>query len=913
MTAPARLATGGRIDRARPMRFFFNDRAYEGFAGDTLASALLANGVHVVARSFKYHRPRGILSAGSDDPSALVTIARDASRHTSNLRATQIELYDGLRAHSQNHFPSLGFDLGAVNDVLAPLLPAGFYYKTFKWPVSAWRHIYEPLIRRAAGHGRAPTAPDPDRYVHRYAHCDVLVIGAGPAGLAAAQDAAQSGARVIVCDEQAELGGSLLGEPAATIPALAAGDRVTLLPRTTAFGYYPHNLVGLAQRLTDHLPAPEPAQARERLWQVRAKEIVLATGALERPLVFPGNDRPGVMLASAARTYLHRYAVLPGRRIVIVTSHDTALRTADEFRAAGAEIAAVIDTRQGATVTATGGRKRIAWVRLGDGRVIPCDTVLMSGGFTPSVHLFSQARGALRFDPACRAFVPATPLPGLRTVGACAGEFGLDAGGQLGALNPHGKAFVDFQNDVTAKDIALAVQEGFRSIEHIKRYTTTGMATDQGKTSNLNALGIAADALALAPEQIGLTTFRPPYTPVTFGSFAGPARGPLFDPVRETPLHDRAAAHGAVFEDVGQWRRAHYFLRRNESMHDAVARECRAVRESAGLFDGSTLGKIEVVGPDAAEFLDRMYVNPLRTLAVGRCRYAILLREDGFVLDDGIVGRLAPDRFHVTTTTGGAARVLAMMEDYRQTEWPELEVWLTSVTEQWAVIGVQGPRAREVLAPLVDDIDLTRPHMSVATGHVRGIQARLFRVSFTGELGYELNLPADAAGPIWDVVAAQGITPYGTEAMHVLRAEKGYIIAGQEADGTTTPDDLGLAWAIGRTKRDFVGKRSLALPGLAASGRKQLVGLLTADPHAALDDGAQIVDDPHQPAPMRVLGHVTSTYASPTLGRTIALALLTDGRARMGERLTVPMPSGAVAVQVVSPVFHDPQGTRLHG
>lgn len=913
MTAAFRLPSGGRVDRAHTLRFQFNGRPYQGFAGDTLASALLANGVQLVARSFKYHRPRGILAAGSDEPSALVTVVRDAGRHTPNLRATQIELYDGLLAYSQNHFPSLGFDLGAVNDLLAPLLPAGFYYKTFKWPVWAWHHVYEPLIRRAAGHGRAPTLPDPDRYAHRYAHCDVLVIGAGPAGLAAAQQAALSGARVIVCDEQAALGGSLLSEPGAAIPELAASDRVTLLPRTTAFGYYPHNFVGLAQRLTDHLAAPEPNQARERLWQVRAKEIVLATGALERPLVFPGNDRPGVMLASAARTYLHRYAVLPGRRIAIVTSHDAALRAAEDFRAAGAKIAAVIDTRQGATITATGGRKRVAWVRLGDGRTIACDTVLMSGGFTPSVHLLSQARGALRFDPACQAFVPAAPLPGLRAVGACAGDFGSDTGGTLGALNPHGKAFVDFQHDVTAKDVALAVREGFRSIEHIKRYTTTGMATDQGKTSNLNALGIAADALALAPEQIGLTTFRPPYTPVTFGSFAGPARGTLFEPVRETSLHDRAVAQGAVFEDVGQWRRAHYFPRPNESMHDAVARECRAVRESAGLFDGSTLGKIEVVGPDAAEFLDRMYVNTIGALKPGRCRYAILLREDGFVLDDGIVARLAPDRFHVTTTTGGAARVLAMMEDYRQTEWASLDVWLTSVTEQWAVIGVQGPRARELLAPLVDDIDLAMPHMAVAAGHIRGIPARLFRVSFTGELGYELNLPADTAGPIWDVIAAQGVTPYGTETMHVLRAEKGYIIAGQEADGTTTPDDLGLTWAIGKAKRDFVGKRSLTLPGLAAPGRKQLVGLLTEDPSAALDDGAQIVDDPHEPAPMRVLGHVSSTYPSPTLNRTIALALLANGRARMGERLFVQMPDSAVAVQVVSPVFHDPQGTRLHG
>jgi sarcosine oxidase subunit alpha len=971
-----RAPFGGRIDRTRPLRFSFNGHTYEGRAGDTLASALLANGVHLMGRSFKYHRPRGVLAAGADEPSALVTLIRDDARRTPNLRATQIELYDELRAVSQNHTPSLGFDLGAIADFLAPLFPAGFYYKTFMWPTWAWRRIYEPAIRATAGLGRVPTLPDPDRYAQHYAHCDVLVVGAGPAGLASALGAAQTGARVILCDEQAELGGSLLAETSATIdgaPAqawlaetlatLTQHPRVTLLPRTTAFGCYPHNMVGLAQRLTDHLAAPDPARARERLWQVRPRELILATGALERPLVFSGNDRPGIMLAGAARTYLQRYGVLSGRRAVVVTAHDDAYRTARTMQDAGITVAALVDVRsasattiesgttddtvglrviRGVTIAATGGRKRVSWVKLGDGTTIPCDLVLMSGGFTPSVHLFSQARGTLRFDPDCQAFVPAAPLPHIHTVGACAGVFGLAAaladgaaptptdvtpthrftvtaqpagkGGMLGAMEGAGKkAFVDFQNDVTAKDIAMAVREGFRSIEHIKRYTTTGMATDQGKTANLNALGVAADALALAPEQVGLTTFRPPYTPVTFGTFAGASRGALFDPVRETPLHDRAVALGAVFEDVGQWRRAHYFPRANETMHDAVARECRAVRNAAGLFDGSTLGKIEVVGPDAAEFLDRIYVNALNKLPVGRCRYGILLREDGFVLDDGVIGRLAPDRFHVTTTTGGATRVLGMMEDYLQTEWPDLDVWLTSVTEQWAVIGVQGPRARDTLAPLVQDIDLTLPHMALVEGHICGVPTRLFRVSFTGELGFELNVPADAAGTVWDAIAASGITTYGTEAMHVLRAEKGYIIAGQEADGTTTPDDLGLTWAIGKTKRDFVGKRSLRLPALAAAGRKQLVGLLTDDPRTVLEDGAQLVEDPQQAIPMLVLGHVTSSYFSPTLGRSIALALLKDGRARTGQHLFAPMADRAIGVQVVSPVFHDPQGTRLHG
>ena len=582
----------------------------------------------------------------------------------------------------------------------------------------------------------------------------------------------------------------------------------------------------------------------------------------------------------------------------------------------------------------------------------------MCGGWTPSVHLFSQSRGKLRYDADLLGFVPDVSAERERSAGACRGVFGLAAaladgaaageaaaraaghggarvpgftvtdapvtggGGTLGVAAGvrAAKAFVDFQNDVTAKDLALATREGFRAIEHVKRYTTTGMATDQGKTSNMNALGIVAAALDAPLPQVGLTTFRMPYTPVTFGSIAGLARGALFEPVRRTPIHDRAAALGAVFEDVGQWQRARYFPRGAEDMHAAVARECLAVRGAVGAFDGSTLGKLEVVGRDAAEFLNRMYVNAWSKLGIGRCRYGILCREDGFVADDGVVGRIAADRFHVTTTTGGAARVLAMMEDYLQTEWPDLDVWLTSVTEQWAVIAVQGPRARDVLAPLVEGIDIARaafPHMSVAEGRVAGVPARLFRVSFTGELGFEINVPARHGAAVWDAVrqagAAHGITPYGTEAMHVLRAEKGYIIVGQETDGTATPDDAGLGWAIGKAKADFVGKRSLARAAIQAGGRKQLVGLLTEDPQTVLEEGAQLVADPAQPVPMTLLGHVTSAYHSASLGRSIALAMLKDGRARYGQRLFVPMPEGAVAVRVTGPVFHDQEGARLDG
>jgi sarcosine oxidase subunit alpha len=1010
-----RTAGGGRIDRSRPLSFRFDGEDFSGFAGDTLAAALLANGVHLMGRSFKYHRPRGVLAAGAEEPNALVGVRRDAARFTPNVRATQLELYEGLDARSQNRWPSLAFDVGAINDLIAPFIPAGFYYKTFMWPRGAWRSLYEPRIRAAAGLGSAPREADPDNYAACYAHCDVLVVGAGPAGLAAATAAASAGARVMVCDEQSELGGSLLsqdpqqgarldGRPpsewlAGTLAALAANPRVTLLPRTTAFGYFPHNLLSLNERLTDHLPLPPQEWPRERQWLVRAREVVLATGAIERPLVFPGNDRPGIMLAGAARTFLNRYGVRPGTRAVLVTATDEAYTAALELQQAGVFVATIADVRAdggaaaaaaaatrearipvltAATVLGTSGRRRVSSIRLAQlehgepsaMQLQPCDLVLMSGGYTPSVHLYSQSRGKLSWDEKLQAFLPGTPAERARCVGACRGVFDLaaaladgvaagaaaareatdparrgvcpagvtqraaagtaagtataaNAGAASDALprprSARGRAFVDWQNDVTTRDLALATREGFQSIEHVKRYTTTGMATDQGKTSNLNALGIVSRTLGKAIPQVGLTTFRMPYTPVSFGAFAGPARGELFDPVRTTPMHGWARSQGAVFEDVGLWKRARYFPRGAEDMHAAVARECRAVRGACGLFDASTLGKIELVGPDAVSFMNRLYVNAWDSLAVGRARYGVLLRDDGFVYDDGVVARIAPDRFHVTTTTGGAGRVLAMMEDYLQTEWSELAVWLTSTTEQWAVIAVQGPSSRRVLADLVD-IDIAAaalPHMGVASGQICGVPMRLFRVSFTGELGFEINVPADFGSAVWEAVwaagQAHGITAYGTETMHVLRAEKGYIIVGQDTDGTVTPDDAGLAWAVGRNKPDFVGKRSLQRPAMQAADRRQLVGLLTADPQQVLEEGAQVLAAVQPPVPVRPLGHVTSSYHSATLGRSIAMALIAGGRARVGETLYVPLAGGAtVPVQVASSVFYDPKGARLN-
>ncbi len=921
MTGVNRISGAGRLTPARTARFTFDGRTLTALEGDTIASALIANDIHLVGRSFKYHRPRGILSAGAEEPNALLDVSRDAARRQPNVRATVQEVFDGMKVLSQNRWPSLAFDVGGFNDLLSPFFAAGFYYKTFMWPKAAWHKLYEPFIRRAAGLGVAPAEPDPDHYSSRYVHCDVLVVGAGAAGLSAALAAANAGAKVILCDEQPAVGGALHydsgtmidGKPGydwalATGRALVAMDNVTLLTRTTAFGYYNHNFVGLVERVTDHLPAPDKGLPRERLWQVRAKKVILANGAIERHMVFANNDRPGIMLASAGRTYLNHFGVAVGKKVGIYTAHDSAYEAAFDLRKAGIDVPVIVDCRDkpgdmvlaearslgievlsGHSVVNTAGKLRIASMSVarnggGASRKIAVDALLVSAGWTPSVHLFSQSRGKVTFDAATERFLPGTYAQECLSVGACNGTDDLQAtidealaagelaaraagaeggaqvalsgrnafewtGGMIGAAEGAGadktvKAFIDFQHDVCAKDIRLAVREGMHSIEHIKRFTTNGMASDQGKLSNMHGLAIAAEALGKEIPQVGLTTFRQPYTPVTFGTIVSHSRGSLFDPARKTPIHAWEEAHGAEFEDVGNWKRAWFYPKAGENMHEAVARECKTVREAAGVFDASTLGKIEVVGPDAAEFLNLMYTNAWDNLKPGRCRYGIMLRDDGFVYDDGVVGRLAEDRFHVTTTTGGAPRVLHHMEDYLQTEFPHLKVWLTSTTEQWAVIAVQGPKAREIIAPLVEGIDLSNeafPHMSVAEGRICGVPTRLFRMSFTGELGFEVNVPADYGQAVWEAIWARaepmGACAYGTETMHVLRAEKGYIIVGQDTDGTLTPDDAGLSWAVSKKKQDFVGIRGMKRPDLVKEGRKQLVGLLTKDPQVVLEEG----------------------------------------------------------------------------
>ena len=874
-----RLAEGGRIDRARPLAFSFDGRKFPGFHGDTLASALLANDVFLVGRSFKYHRPRGVMSAGVEETNALVAVG-EGGRLDTNSRATMVELYDGLVARSLNRWPSLGFDLGAINGWLAPLLVAGFYYKTFMWPRRLWQSLYEPLIRRAAGIGEAPTQPDPDRYDKLHRHCDVLVVGGGRSGRAAASEAAAVGKRVFLCDE---------GDPGAI-----AG--VEVLARTTVFGYYDDNF----------LCAVESDARRQRcLWHFRAKEVVLATGAHERPLVFGGNDKPGVMLAGAVETYLRRYAVAPGRRAVVFTNNDSGHERARAFRELGIEVAAVIDSREGSVIRRTLGGRRVTGVEVGGSR-IACDLVAMAGGFSPVVHLYSQAQGRLRWNEKKLCFVPDGCRQAVRVVGRANGEFPDNRIAPLWEVEAD-KAFVDFASDVVARDVHLAPQEGFSAVEHFKRYTTTGMSSDQGKTSNINALAILAGATGRGIAETGTTTFRPPYTPVSYGVLAGRDLGDFLEPIRVTPMHDWHAAHGAAFENVGQWKRPWYYGR---EMHHAVQAEAGSVRKSLGVLDASTLGKIDLQGRDAGRFLDRIYTGTFSTLAIGRARYGLMCREDGMVFDDGVTTRLGERHFHMTTTTGGAARVLDWLEEYLQTEWPELEVYCTSVTEQWATVAVAGPKASELMKELGFHTEL--PFMSFREAKVAGIDARVFRISFTGELSFEINVPGDQGLALWQAVmsagAKHGITPYGTETMHLLRAEKGFIIVGQETDGTVTPYDLGLDWAVAKNK-DFIGRRSLARPDTRREDRKQLVGLLPADPREVLPEGAQITEADvalprgHGTKPVPMVGHVTSSYMSPNLGRSFALALVRSGRSRLGAELYVPLEGRAAKVRVVAPVF----------
>ena len=1002
MTSARRLQSGGLVDRSRRIRFKFNGRDYFGHPGDTLASALLAQGVRLFGRSFKYHRRRGVVGAGAEEPNALVQVGEGAYS-TPNLKATQVELYDGLTARTVNGWPSLAFDIGAINNRLSRLLPAGFYYKTFMWPKSAWMR-YEHHIRHAAGLGRTPSLPDPDQYDKRHAHCDVLVVGAGPTGLIAALGAARSGARVMMVDEQSQLGGSLLSAPAViggqagldwageVEAELRALPEVTILSRSTVTGYYDHNFLSVNERRTDHLG---PAQSdtpgsRERLWRIRAKQVVLATGAIERPLVFDGNDTPGVMLASAVSTYIHRYAVAPGRSGVVFTNNDSGYQAAIDMSNAGMEVRAVVDVRMtaGADVAKTvadmgipvylgyvvpsvqsglQGLKRIEMAKLSaDGRAIlshkglvDCQVLAVSGGWSPVVHLHSQSGGRPCYRESQACFVPGTSVQDERSAGACAGSFslaaclqeGADAGVSAAAQSgwpggyvdipvaverdeaplqplwevPAGalagdrvKKFLDFQNDTTASDIRLAAREGYRSIEHVKRYTALGFGTDQGKLSNINGLAILAETLGKSPGEVGTTTFRPNYTPVTFGTVAGRALGEqLFDPVRKTAIHAWHVRRGAMFENVGQWKRPWFYPREGEEMHAAVNRECLATRSSVGVLDASTLGKIDIRGPDASRFLNLLYTNNWDNLQPGRCRYGFMLGEDGMVMDDGVTTCIASDHYLMTTTTGGAAAVMSWMERWLQTEWPELKVYLTSVTDHWSVMSVAGPNARAVIKTAGCDRNLDAeafPFMSMQSGEVAGIPARISRISFSGESAFEISVDANQGLALWEAIMTAGrdydITPYGTEAMHVLRAEKGYVIVGQDTDGSVTPVDLGMDWIVSK-KKDFIGKRSLSRSDTDRPNRKQLVGLKTQDPSRVLPEGAQLVNTPQAERPVPMVGHVSSSYYSAHLGHSIALALVKGGLSRMGGTIYAHLMDGSVVpATICSPIFFDPENER---
>ena len=980
-----RLSTGGIIDRNHPLSFTFDGRKMQGFKGDTLASALIANGIRIVGRSFKYHRPRGILGSGSEEPNALVEL-RSGARREPNTRATVAELYEGLEARSQNRWPSLAFDVMEINSLFSPLFGAGFYYKTFMWPKSFWESVYEPAIRRAAGLGRAPEGLDPDHYEKAFAHCDILIIGGGPAGLSAALAAGRSGARVILCDEGPVLGGRLLSErrfindfPAAewvrSVEAeLSSMANVTLMRRSTVFGVYDHGVYGVIESVNDHVAEPPPYQPRQRSWRVIAKRAVLAAGSIERPMLFGNNDRPGVMLGSAVRTYVNRFAASPGHRTVVFTSSDDGLSTARDLEAAGLSVEAVIDSRpghnsqtmngapifSGSQIIRTFGSRGVQAVEVMDSygniRLIDCDSVAMSNGWNPAVHLTCHLGGRPLWSDKKNAFVPGTLPVGLSVAGAAQGNFtlseALDDGFRLGThaaveigfkmsepslpgtdqegtshaplwrcIKGKGKRFVDFQHDVTDTDIELANQEGFRSVEHMKRYTTLGMATDQGKTSNIAGLAILAEVSGRSMDEVGTTIFRPPFTPVALGSLAGHHRGREFRPTRYTPSHKWASEQGAVFMETGLWMRAQYFpTKETPDWFSAMCQEVTTTRERVGVCDVSTLGKIDIRGKDSAAFLDRIYTGTFSTQPIGRVRYGLMMREDGFVFDDGTTARLGEHHYLMTTTTAGAGKVMAHLEFCHQVLWPELDVAFVSVTEQWAQFSIAGPYSRDLLRKLVDpNFDISNnafPYMAAATVSIcGGITARLFRISFSGEMAFEIGVPNRYGDAMIRAIMAAGeefgIAPYGLEALSAMRIEKGHV-AGLELNGQTTPRDLGLEKMVA-SKKDCIGKEMSRRPAMLEPDRPIFVGFRPLDPATKLTGGAHFLDIGSEPSLAADLGHMTSVTFSPTLNSWIGLGFIKRGRERIGQRVRAVdfVRNSDTLVEICDPIFFDREGERL--
>ena len=995
-----RINKTDHIDETNRISFKFDGKTYFGYKGDTLASALLSNGIHLVGRSFKYHRPRGIMSCGSEEPNAICQINDQADFTEPNVRATELEIYEGLEANSQNCWPNVNFDIGGINNFISPFIPAGFYYKTFMWPKSFWKNLYEPLIRMTAGLGKSPTKPDPEIYDHKYVHCDVLIIGAGISGILSAKLSAKNNLNTILIDDKNTLGGSTIFQNnknfkidneisknwlSREIKELEKLNNLTIKTRTTLAAYHSYNFLLAKENLTDHLPEKKKDNTiRQRLWKIRAKKVIIASGAIERPLIFNNNDRPGILLASSIGKYLNFYGVSCGLNNFIFTNNDSAYETAISLFEKGVSVN-IIDIRKKATsnivkeaeklginiywnstVTNTFGYRKINSIEImnlsndgsnvvGKKTKLNCDCLGISGGWTPMVHMHTQSGGKLDYREDDQVFLPKEENSNQISVGSCSGDFDLDKIIEntnihiknfldlkesdydntkvscskefekrniwlLPNIIPLGKtkSFIDFQNDSTAKDIKLALREGFRSIEHVKRYTTTGMATDQGKLSNMHALGIIAETAGVKMGTLGTTTFRPPFTPLTFGAIVGRNVGRFFDISRKTPIHEWHEKNKAQFENVGQWKRAWYYPNDNEDMHKAVQRESKAARDSAGILDASTLGKIDIQGTDASEFLNRVYTNAWSKLTIGKCRYGLMLNEDGMVYDDGVTTRLGENHYLMTTTTGGAANVLSKLEDYLQTEWPELDVYLTSVTDHYATASLCGPNSKKILIKLFPDIkfdDENFPHMSFQNAYLDNIKCRIMRISFTGEHSYEININSKYGKSLWEKCMDAGkefnITPYGTETMHLLRAEKGFIIVGQDTDGTMTPIDLQMDWIVSKKKYDFIGKRSLYRSDTIRDDRKQLVGLLTDDPKEVLEEGAQIVADINK-KPVDMLGHVTSSYYSPNLNKSIALAVVRSGKKMKGQKLIVPMENKNINVTVSDFIFLDKENKRLN-
>ena len=996
MSQKYRLDNIGYINRDKKISFTFNGKKYFGYEGDTLASALLANGIHLVGRSFKYHRPRGFFGAGVDEPNAKVQLYKGAKTEP-NANATEVELVEGLIVKSQNCWPSVSFDFGAINNLFQKFFPAGFYYKTFMWPKSFWYKVYEPIIRKAAGLGVAPLKPDPDRYEHKYEYCDVLIAGSGPSGLASALAAAKNGARVILAEDKSRFGGSLLVDEVTignkkgkewadeAISQLKSMPNVIVKNRSQVFGYYDHNMMVMFERTRDHIENPNKFTPRQKLWYIRAKEIVISTGSLERPLIFGNNDRPGILLSSAAKEYLKVYGVLVGRKPIIFTNNDSAYDTAIEFKKNGIN-PLVVDTRTNSDssviseaknlnidikffhgIANTKGHLKVNSATIGkfnsdkssyeNLEEVSCDCICVSGNWTPTVHLSSQSGNKLKFNETIDAFIPSQSRQKESTIGSANGSFtlkqaledGFNKGFELSnkitnknskstaptsnersygehdkfwcmplPKNKHYKRFVDFQNDVAVSDIELAVREGFRSIEHVKRYTTLGMATDQGKTSNLNGLQLVSNIEGKIVPEVGHTTFRPPYTAVTIGTIVGREVGKHYRPTRKSPMHEWHEKNNAVFVDAGLWLRPRYYKQGNESLEEAAKREANNVRKNVGVCDVTSLGKIDIKGPDTAEFLNRIYTNAWMKLPVGKARYGVMLREDGIVFDDGTTTRISENHFHMTTTTAQAVNVLAHLEYYLQVVWPELNVNVLSTTEQWAGAALAGPNSRELLSKLFPETNILNealPFMGYKESDLFGVPARIFRISFSGELAYEINVESNYGTFMWEKIIEFGqemnIEPYGTEALSTLRIEMGHV-AGSELDGRTIPYDVSLEGMLSK-KKDFIGKRSLTREAFLNPKREKVVGVIPLDKKTTIPEGSHLVKDGNASPPNPKLGHVSASCWSVEYNNPFSLAIIQDGKNRIGEKLYAvsPLNNKNIAVEIVSSHYVDPKGERV--